>query len=56
MAKAVRTRAKTKPELERGASWIPNAETLAAVRRVRAREGLIKYDSLDDFRRDMERL
>lgn len=56
MARTARTRAKTKPELKRGASRIPNAETLAAIRRVRAREGLVKYDSWDDFRKDMERL
>lgn len=56
MARAVRIRARTKLELKRGTSWIPDAETLAAIRRVRAREGLVKYDSLDDFRKDMERL
>lgn len=56
MARVARTRARTKPGSKRGASRIPNAETLAAIRRVRAREGLVKYDSLDDFRKDMERL
>lgn len=34
---------------------IPNEETLAAVRRVRAREGLVEYDSFEDFREDMKR-
>ena len=56
MPKATRIRAKTAPKLKRGVPEIPNEETLAAIRRVRAREGLIKYDSLDDFREDMERL
>ncbi len=33
---------------------IPNEETLAAVRRVRAREGLVEYDSFEDFQEDMK--
>ena len=37
----------------RFAAGIPNRETRAAVRRVRARKGLIKYDSLEDFRKEM---
>ena len=33
---------------------VPNGETLAAVRRVRAREGLVEYGSFEDFREDMK--
>ena len=33
---------------------IPNKETRAAVRRVRAGEGLVEYGSFEDFRKDME--
>lgn len=36
------------------AERIPNKETRAAIRRVRARKGLIRYDSLEDFRKDMD--
>ena len=36
------------------AAEIPNEETLAAVRRVRAREGLVEYGSFEDFREDMK--
>ena len=32
----------------------PNEDTLAAVRRVRAREGLVAYGSFEDFREDMK--
>lgn len=32
---------------------IPNEETLAAIQRVHARKGLIKYDSWEDFRKEM---
>lgn len=32
---------------------IPNEEMLAAVRRVRAREGLVEYGSFEDFREEM---
>ena len=32
----------------------PNEETLAAVRRVRGREGLVEYGSFEDFHKDME--
>ena len=32
---------------------IPNKETLAAVRRVRARVGLVEYGSFEDFRKEM---
>lgn len=56
MAKTTRIRAKTAPEFKRGVPETLNEETRAAIRRMRAREGLIKYDSLDDFREDMERL
>lgn len=35
------------------AAEVPNEETLAAIRRVRARESLIKYDSFEDFRKEM---
>ena len=35
------------------AAAIPNEETLAAIRRVRAREGLVEYDSFEDFQEDM---
>jgi len=32
---------------------IPNEETLAAIQRVHAREGLVKYDSFEDFEKEM---
>ena len=32
---------------------IPNEETLAAVRRMRAREGLVEYGSFEDLRKEM---
>ena len=32
---------------------IPNEEMLAAVRRARAREGLVEYGSFEDFREEM---
>ena len=35
------------------AAEVPNEETLAAVRRVCAREGLVEYDSFEDFQEDM---
>lgn len=38
------------------AERIPNKETRAAIRRVRARKGLVRYDSLEDFRKDMGRM
>ena len=36
------------------AAKIPNEETLAAVRRARARKGLVEYDSLEEFQEDMQ--
>lgn len=38
----------------RSVERIPNEETRAAVRRVRAGEGLVEYGSFEDFRKDME--
>ena len=35
-------------------AMIPNKKTLSAIQRVRAREGLVKYDSFEDFKKEMD--